>query len=236
MACACGSYHTITISDDGSAHSFGSNQEGALGLGHNKDVSLPTPIPNLPKINQVSCGFNFTVCVDYEGFTWSFGDNDFGQLGTENLTKFNVPQKIKNIPPVVSVSCGYAHTLIITNYDNLWSCGDNNFEQLCLGNNEFEPLHEYSEYHSKLQKTSFSNISKISAGYYHSLFQNNKGEIFACGYNSSGEFILIILKKHQVSFPMYLKTLFILFVELDKVYFLIQKEMYILLVRTTMAN
>ena len=33
------------------------------------------------------------------------------------------------------------------------------------------------------QKTSFSNISKISAGCYRSLFQNYKGEIFACGYN-----------------------------------------------------
>ena len=33
------------------------------------------------------------------------------------------------------------------------------------------------------QQTSFSNISKISAGWSHSLFQNNKGEIFACGYN-----------------------------------------------------
>ena len=34
-----------------------------------------------------------------------------------------------------------------------------------------------------------SNISKISAGYYHSLFQfnDNKGEIFACGYNLEGQ-------------------------------------------------
>ena len=37
------------------------------------------------------------------------------------------------------------------------------------------------------QKTSFLNISKISAGSYHSLFQNNEGEIFACGYNQFGQ-------------------------------------------------
>ena len=48
MACACGNEYTITLwSDDGTAHSFGSNEEGELGLGHNNDVSLPTPIPNL---------------------------------------------------------------------------------------------------------------------------------------------------------------------------------------------
>ena len=177
MAC-CGEYHTITLSNDGTLHSFGQNTKGQLGLGHNKDVSLPTPIPNLPKISKISCGGNFTVCVDCEGFMWSFGDNSSGQLGTGNKTNFNVPQQILSIPPVVSVSCGLEHTLIITNDDNLWSCGKNKFGQLCLGDRENR---------LKPQKTLFSNISKISAGYFHSLFQNDKEEIFSCGFNDSGE-------------------------------------------------
>ena len=178
MACACGFEHTITLSDDGTAYSFGRNEEGQLGLGDNNDVSLPTPIPNLPKINQISCGGNFTVCVDHEGFIWSFGANDFGQLGTGNTTNFNVPQKILEIPPVLSIACGYEYTLIITNDSNLWSCGNNSEGQLCLGN-ETDQL--------KPQKTSFSNISKISTGYDHSIFQTNKEEIFTCGHNKHGE-------------------------------------------------
>ena len=177
-ACVCGNRHTITLSNDGTAHSFGYNGEGALGLGHNNDVSLPTPIPNLPQINVVSCGARFTVCVDDEGFIWSFGRNKYGQLGTGNKTDFNVPQKILDIPPVVSVSCGDDHTLIITNDDNLWSCGRNSKGQLCHGD---------AEDRSKPQQTSFSNISKISTGLTHSLFQNNKGEIFACGNNEEGQ-------------------------------------------------
>ena len=178
MACACGFGHTITLSDDGTAYSFGRNDEGALGLGHNKNISLPTPIPNLPKINLISCGSFFTVCVDYEGFIWSFGENNCGQLGTGNTTDFNVPQKLLDIPPVLSVSCGSDHTLIITNDSNLWSWGRNNFGQLCLGNKERRSIP---------QKTSFSNITKISAGVANSLFQNDKGEIFSCGINNSGE-------------------------------------------------
>ena len=180
MACVSGEYHTITItlSDDGTLHSLGRNCEGQLGLGHNNHVSLPTPIPNLPKINQISCGVNFTVCLDFEGFIWSFGENYDGQLGTGNKTNFNVPQKILDIPPVISISCGCDHTLIITNDSTLWSCGSNDDGQLCLGNKENQ---------MKPQKTSFSNISKISAGYFHSLFQNNKGEIFSCGQNQLGE-------------------------------------------------
>ena len=37
------------------------------------------------------------------------------------------------------------------------------------------------------QKTSFSNILKTASGWNYSLFENNKGEIFACGYNGEGQ-------------------------------------------------
>ena len=176
MACVCGNEQTTTLSDDGIVHSFGRNHKGALGLGHNNDVSLPTPISNLPQINMISCGGNFTVCVDHEGFIWSFGKNNYGQLGTGNKTNFNVPQKIDDIPPVLSVSCGSHHTLMITTDSNLWSWGSNCFGQLCHGDTEDR---------SNPQKTSFSYISKVSAGWDHSLFQNNKGEIFSCGFNET---------------------------------------------------
>ena len=175
-SCACGNAHTITLSDDGIAHSFGGNFGGGLGLGHNDDVLLPTPIPNLPQINMVACGFYFTICVDHEGFIWSFGQNDYGQLGTGNTTDFNVPQKLLNIPPVVSVSCGDDQTLMITSDSDLWSWGI--FGQLCHGDKESR---------LKPQKTSFSNISKVSAGCDHSLFQYNNGEIFSCGFNQYGQ-------------------------------------------------
>ena len=178
LMAACGEYHTITLSNDGTLYSFGYNGNGALGLGHYHNVSLPTPILNLPKINMISCGDYFTVCVDEEGFIWSFGENKYGQLGTGNTDFNNVPQIIEDIPPVLFVSCGSDHILIITNDSNLWSCGNNTHGQLCLGNKENQ---------MKPQKTSFSNISKISAGSHHSLFQNNKGEIFSCGNNRYGQ-------------------------------------------------
>ena len=178
--CCSGEYHTITLSNDGILHSFGYNGEGQLGLGHNKSVLLPTPIPNLPQISLISCGGRFTVCVDCEGGMWSFGENGSGQLGTGNNRNFTLPQKLLEIPPVISVSCGLEHTLIITTDSNLWSFGNNRYGQLCLGN-------ENQENQTKPRQTSFSTISKISTGNHHSLFQNDKGEIFSCGYNHHGE-------------------------------------------------
>ena len=78
---ACGyGFNTVTVSDDGTAYSFGRNRKGELGLGYNNtNILLPTPIPNLPKINILSCGLYFTVCVDdEETCIWSFGDNNYG--------------------------------------------------------------------------------------------------------------------------------------------------------------
>ena len=126
MTCVCGNEHTITLSNDGTVYSFGRNNKGQLGLRLGlKRVSVPTPIPNLPKIKMISCGGCFTVCVDYEGFIWSFGNNDYGKLGIgnniRNLINYRDPQKILEIPPVLSVSCGCDYILIITNDDNLWS-------------------------------------------------------------------------------------------------------------------
>ena len=193
MACSIGTFNTITLSDDGVVHAFGKNDVGQLGFAHNKDVSLPTPIPNLPKIKMIACGgCNFTVCVDHEGFIWSFGENNWGQLGTGNTTKFNVPQKIQDIPPVLSVACGLGHTFIITDKLDLWSCGNNESGQLCLGNKEFE-------FQSKFQQTLFSNISKVSLGASYSLFQDNNGEIYSCGDNSKGELALGHINSPQIT-------------------------------------
>ena len=174
------SNHTLTLSDEGVVYSFGRNCHGQLGLGNYDSPLLPIPIPSLPKIKQISCGGYFTVCVDFEGFVWSFGNNKYGQLGTGDTTDINIPKIIQDIPPVLSVACGLYHTLFITEDLNLWSCGNNTDGQLFLENlpvqKQLKPL-----------QTSFSNITKISIGGYHSLFQNKDGDIYSCGSNKNGE-------------------------------------------------
>lgn len=174
---ATGKDHTVTISDDGSLYSFGSNMYGQLGLSL-LETNVPNCIPNLQRIKKVSCGYFFTVCVDDEGFAWSFGDNSCGQLGIGSKSNSNHPQKMTDIPPVRSVSCGSHHTLILTKDETLWSCGYNEYGQLCIGNriNQSKPI-----------CTSYTNITRISSGSKHNLFQNNKGDIYSCGNNTQGQ-------------------------------------------------
>ena len=175
MNCSTGKYYTVVLSDDGTLHSFGWNEFGQLGLGHIKKVSGIEQITNLDqKIKMISCGFDFTVCVDEKGFMWLFGMNESVSI------HFKIPQKIKNISNVQSISCGYSHILILTNDRNLWSWGNNEYGQLCLGNTEEPSI-------SGPKRTSYTNVSNIYAGSNHSLFQNDEGIIFACGFNKNGE-------------------------------------------------
>ena len=177
--CATGECHTICISDDGIAYSFGDNYYGQLGLNEQNCISqqVPTPIPNLPKMKHVSCGEYFAVLIDHENYLWSFGYNTAGQLATGN-TGSQTPQKIDNIPPVLSAFCGAAHTLVITDNFDLYSCGWNDCGQLCHGD---------LKNRSTLENTQFSNVIRIGAGYQHSIFQKDDGEVYSCGGNLFGE-------------------------------------------------
>ena len=214
MSCACGFRHTITLSDDGTAYSFGVNSGGELGLGLHNDVSLPTPIPILPKISQVSCGSYFTVCVDYEGFIWSFGENEWANSEQET-TDFNVPQKLE-IPPVHSVACGSSYTLIITNDDNLWSWGRNDCGQLFHGDTETRLIPKKHHFRT------FQKYQLVIAIHFLNTTKEKYLHVVTTDTEHVGWVILIFLKSHQVSFPICLQILLILFVGLTKVYFLIQ--------------
>ena len=175
MACFAGSDFSITLADDGSLYGF-----GQLGSGiYDMFIAFPFQIPNLPKITKVSCALHFTICIDEDGCAWTFGE-DFNFI--PNTTQNKIPQQIQDVPSAKNVSCGAFHALITTGYEDLWSMGKNNYGQLCLENKNSQ---------STPKKTSFSNISMTAAGYFHSLFQNFKGEIFGCGlsldFNTSNE-------------------------------------------------
>ena len=117
-------------------------------------------------------------------------------------------------------------TLILTNDDNFWSCGRNDFGQLCHGDKE-----------DRLKTSKniiFKHIKNIS-GWNHSLFQNNKGEILACGENGWGQCGLGHFNESQMT-PSLILNLPSNIVDLTKIYFLIQKELYFPLGRIQMAS
>ena len=66
MPACCGGYHTITLSNDGTLHSFGHNEYGQLGLGHNTKQNVLNKIVNIPLIQTISCVNASCYLIDFK--------------------------------------------------------------------------------------------------------------------------------------------------------------------------
>ena len=175
---SCGGYHNVFLSDDGQLHSMGWNNLGQLGYSSPEKCGIPTPIPNLPQIQQICCGFYYTMCLDIDGKLWGFGSNGECQLASskKQISRVSQAQLIENIPPIHFICCGEYHTLALSAEDStLWSFGKNDCGQLCLGYS--------SSTVATPTKSEFSYVGWISAGVNFTLFQTSDGQIYECGYD-----------------------------------------------------
>lgn len=180
MAVACGSRHTLCLSDDGSVYGIGKNDHGQLGIKDTEIEKRPRKIEALKRIVGVSCGFdNFSVCVDEDGSVWSFGNNKSGQLGLDSTLPIKEkPKQVKNLPPIQSVHCGGNFTLCLAKDSSVWGFGSNSSGQLGLGHktNAFAPI-----------QLTIQNVKQIACGGSFSLFQQINGNIYGCGNNTFGQ-------------------------------------------------
>ncbi|KAL5669633.1 hypothetical protein ACJX0J_021854, partial [Zea mays] len=74
---ACGGYHTCVVTDSGDLYSWGSNENGCLGLGGTDMVRSPEILKSslfkLP-VSKVSCGWKHTAVVSGDDiYTWGWG-------------------------------------------------------------------------------------------------------------------------------------------------------------------
>ncbi|GJN25424.1 hypothetical protein PR202_gb13248 [Eleusine coracana subsp. coracana] len=128
---ACGGYHTCVVTDSGFLYSWGTNENGCLGLGVSltRDTDmvrspeiLKSSLFKLP-VSKVSCGWKHTAVISGDDiYTWGWGGangtffedghSSGGQLGHGDDVDYFVPMMVtfgKNAR-AVHVSCGFNHT------------------------------------------------------------------------------------------------------------------------------
>ncbi|XP_042896325.1 X-linked retinitis pigmentosa GTPase regulator isoform X1 [Parasteatoda tepidariorum] len=118
---SCGGNHTIALTSDGKAYSFGNGYDGQLGLGSRLlDVATPHQIVFLEssKIARVSCGENHSAFLTDRGQLYICGNGRHGKLGlfgVDDCSNQFVPTLVSRFNgfQVQQVACGGCHTLVL---------------------------------------------------------------------------------------------------------------------------
>jgi len=82
---ACGSSHTLVLTDDNKIYSWGNSNSGQLGMGNTETSPHPRPlhlgVSSGTKLAGVTCGTRHSIIWTQDGDCFSFGNNYSGQLG-----------------------------------------------------------------------------------------------------------------------------------------------------------
>ena len=134
----CGGDSSFALTTTSALFSWGANQHGQLGQGHDRP-SEPTPhsvvAVDAAKMTMLSVGRWHTLAV-VAGTVWSWGRGCHGQLGWSGQPKMNRPRLVKNVDTaiksalVVGVSAGENHSAAWTGDGRVVTWGCNMFGQL----------------------------------------------------------------------------------------------------------
>ncbi|KAN0036755.1 hypothetical protein ACTFIV_002064 [Dictyostelium citrinum] len=202
---ACGSQHSMIVSNYGELYTFGCGTTGRLGHGDEQPKFKPTPVASLvgKSIVSVAAGVMHTSCVDSNGKIYSWGWNRYGQLGNGTVKSQTLPTNPKFQQPksdhsqqlnlsklnFIKVVCGKNHTLALSSSGEVIGFGFNACGQLGNGN------HMDQLYPVKIEFN--EHVIDIASGYYHSLCLTDNGEAYSWGYMSDGSLGLGEVYTHQ---------------------------------------
>lgn len=185
---SCGDEHTAVVTQTGRLFTFGSNEFGQLGLGHNNNVQKPSCVKCLKpdRVTAVACGKAHTVVAMASGQMWGFGSNAEGQLGVGRQPEMtNKPLEIDPAAieePVLDLEAGSAHTIALGQSGAVYVWGSNKEGQLGLGADGEETIYVPHKL------ISFNEpVAAISCGYYHCAFVTTDGALFTFGESDSGK-------------------------------------------------
>ncbi|KAL0478072.1 ultraviolet-B receptor UVR8 [Acrasis kona] len=190
----CGRFHTLVITSDGNASSFGDNSYSQLGAGllyvlYSK-ISVPVPVDTSfalrgRNVNQASCGAYHCILLTSSGDLVGYGSNSYGQLGLGFVSNVQVsPAHINLLNESVSlVACGDYHTIALTSSGRVMTFGDNDDGQLGLGSIKSQNRPTFIE--SSIMAGKF--FVNAAAGSSHTILVASDGSLYSFGSNDDGQ-------------------------------------------------
>jgi len=97
----------LVLTEQGTVYSFGTNNNGQLGLGDCRPHEVAEKVKGLDNICQIACGNAHCLAVDNHYSLYAWGSNTYGQLGEEGIEAYE-PHKVSAFDEVevFKISCG----------------------------------------------------------------------------------------------------------------------------------
>ena len=181
-----GGHHYVALKGNGTVYTWGYNNSGELGLGDTNNRLEPTQT-NMKNVIDIAAGYNHTIILKSDGTVWTSGQNKYGQLGDGSTVDSNSFHKVKlnengeYLENIVSVAAGYSTSYAVTSDGEVYGWGSNDDGELGQANKSTDPV----TYPVKMKK--ISNIIQVAAGANHAIMLDVNGNVWATGYNSSGQ-------------------------------------------------
>lgn len=192
---AAGFYNTLVTCKSGSLYCAGENQNQQCGKGLQNLLSL-TKVKEVNDVEQVEGGYCHTLVKTYAGKVLSLGCGDDGQRGDghsgddENRPVVNpVELPVK----ATQVAAGSNHSVILGANGIAYTFGANDVGQCGVPSDpnpddedDDEGTSVFGPRPVHLPKNA-GKVSKVSAGYAHTVLTTESGKIFVFGQNDSGQ-------------------------------------------------
>jgi len=187
ISIACGLYHTMILSDDGTMYGTGLNTNLQLGdttrVSRSKFVKVYTEPDSISgKIISIDCGSIFTVALSNDGtfYGWGGGLDIRKPYGDYNASLSRVNLITNGVP--VSVSCGDEYTLVLTDSGSLYGMGYSKSYALGLPDT---PTDIYPP--TLIPTNSTGKIIAVSTTNGSTSILSDDGTIYCCGNDAAGE-------------------------------------------------
>ncbi len=171
--------HNYVLKANGTAWSWGANQEGQLGDGTVLNRTAPVALPGLSTIVSISAGWSHGLAARSDGAVFGWGLNLDGQIGDGTTTRRLTAVQVTGVNGAVAVAAGKLHSLALKSDGTVWAWGNNTRGQLGDSTTTSKTV--------PVQVSSLTGVVAIAAGEYHSVALKNDGTVWTWGDNPNGQ-------------------------------------------------